>query len=138
MRRKYRIQWLAVVLILGAVLAADGQAQDPWKTVRLETDEYRFVPNRIQLEAGQPARLEIRNIGNEEHEFRSRFLSGSLIEVLGNGVIVKATDIHSVIVETGSTAVIKWLSPEAGIYFFECRIPSHHGMDGTIIVKKVQ
>ena len=126
---------MVVVLALGSGSAADSQAQDSWRTVRVETDEYRFVPNRIQLEAGQPVRLEIHNIGNEEHEFRSRFLSGSLIEVLGNGVIVKATDIHSVIVETGSTATIKWLSPEAGVYFFECRIPSHHGMDGMIIVE---
>jgi len=38
-------------------------------------------------------------------------------------------------VDNGSTATIKWLSPEPGTYIFECRIPSHHGMDGAIIVE---
>ena len=135
MKRKQWVILIVLVLALGQVLATDSLSQDPWITVRMETDEYRFVPNQIRLEAGQPVRFEIHNIGNEEHEFRSRLLSGPLIEILGNGVIVKGTEIHSIVVENGSKATIKWLSPEAGTYFFECRIPSHLGMDGTIIVE---
>ena len=122
-------------MIFGLLLPSEIQAKDPWKTVRIDADEYRFIPNRITLKAGEPVRIEVHNLGNEEHEFRSSFFNGPLIEVLGNGVIVKGTNIHSIMVETKSSATIKWLSPETGEYFFECRVPSHHGMDGVIIVE---
>ena len=133
---KRRTVSIAALLIgIAFFIPGKGGAQDSWRTVRIETDEQRFVPDRITLKAGQPVKLEIKNIGNEEHEFRSPLLKGPLIEVLSNGVIVKSRDIHSIIVEYQSTATIKWLSPEPGEYHFECRIPSHHGMDGVITVK---
>jgi uncharacterized cupredoxin-like copper-binding protein len=110
-------------------------AQDPWRTVRIEMDEYRFEPAEIKLRAGQPVVIELHNKGNEDHEFRSRLFHGPLINVEGGGVTVSGTGIQSVLVDNGATAAIKWLSPEPGTYIFECRIPSHHGMDGVIVVE---
>ena len=122
------------LLIFGLLLPSEIQANDPWRTIRIDADEYRFIPNRITLKAGEAVRIEVHNLGNEEHEFRSNLFKGPLIEILGKGVIVKGTNIHSIMVETKSKATIKWLSPEPGEYFFECRIPSHHGMDGVFTV----
>lgn len=121
---------------LGLALATEGFAQEPWQTVRIEADEYRFVPNHIKLTTGKPVVIEIHNSGNEQHEFRSRFLEGSPIEIEGPGITVKGAGIHSILIEKDATVTLKWLSPTLGIYEFECRIPSHHGMDGTIIVEE--
>ena len=131
---------LLSLCITAAACAIGGgaRAQDPWKTISIEVDEYRFHPDRITLRAGEPVRLELHNIGNEDHEFRSRLFDGPLIDVVGAGVTVSGTGIQSVLVDNGSTAVIKWLSPEPGTYIFECRIPSHHGMDGVIIVENAR
>lgn len=136
MPKKY---FLFLLLFLSAAFALFHPgltlAQDPWKTVRIEVDEYHFDPPRITLRAGEPVRIELHNIGNEDHEFRSRLFNGPLIDVAGGGVTVSGTGIQTVLVDNGSTATIKWLSPEPGTYIFECRIPSHHGMDGVIIVE---
>jgi uncharacterized cupredoxin-like copper-binding protein len=123
-------------LILSSALAGSARAQDMWRTVQIEMNEYRFHPDKITLKAGEPVRIELHNIGNEDHEFRSRLFDGPLIDVEGNGVTVSGTGIKSVLVDNGATAAIKWLSPEPGTYVFECRIPSHHGMDGVIVVEK--
>jgi uncharacterized cupredoxin-like copper-binding protein len=131
-----KIRPAAIVPILGLVLTAGSPAQESWQTVRIEADEYRFVPNRIQLSAGKPVMIEIRNTGNEQHEFRSRLFRQTMIEVEGSGLTVKGSGIHSILIEKSTTATIKWLSPAAGSYDFECRIPSHHGMDGTIVVEE--
>ena len=125
----------ALIMVIGLSMADDGHGQDSWRNIQMEADEYRFVPNEIILEEGQPVKIEIRNNGNEEHEFRSRFMTGPLIEVEGPGLSVKGTAIHSIIVQSGATGTVKWLSPSAGTYHFECRIPSHHGMDGIITVE---
>ena len=132
------IYWICITIIsagLGTAFSQKGHGQDSWRTIQIEADEYRFVPNEIILEEGQPVKIEIRNNGNEEHEFRSRFMTGPLIEVEGTEISVKGTAIHSIIVQSGATGTVKWLSPSAGTYHFECRIPSHHGMDGVITVE---
>jgi uncharacterized cupredoxin-like copper-binding protein len=136
MRKNYGIGIAVFCVCVGFLMPPPGLANGAWKTVRIESDEHRFVPNRITLKAGEPVQLEIHNIGNEEHEFRSGLFKGPLVEVHGNGVIVKSTDVHSVIVGYRATALIRWLSPEPGRYYFECRIPSHHGMDGEIVVEE--
>lgn len=131
------VRWVLLLCVFTAVAAFShaARAEDPWRTVRIDLDEYRFTPDRITLRAGEPVRIELHNIGNEDHEFRSPLFAGPLIEVKSGGVTVSGTGIHSVLVDNGSTAVIQWLSPEPGTYLFECRIPSHHGMDGEIVVK---
>jgi len=130
-----KIQTAVILLGLGVALAVRSPAQELWQTVRIEADEYRFVPNRIKLAAGKPVKIEIYNSGNEQHEFRSRLLEGHLIEVEGQGVGVRGIGIQSIMIEKGATATIQWLSPTPDTYEFECRIPSHHGMDGTIVVE---
>ena len=126
---RYGTAAIALGLVWGLTVGSD--AQD-WQTVRIEADEYRFVPNRIQIRSEQPAKIEIKNVGNEQHEFRSKLLEESPVEVEGGGLVVKGAGIHSILIEKGATAMIKWTSPAPGLYDFECRIPSHHGMDGTI------
>ena len=130
-------RYVAAAIAFGLVwgLAVGSHAQE-WETVRIEADEYRFVPNRIKPAAGQPVRIEIHNSGNEQHEFRSRLLESHFVEIEGGGVTIQGTGIHSILIEKGTIATIQWLSPTRGTYEFECRIPSHHGMDGTIIVEE--
>lgn len=124
-----------LLMISGWLLTGKASAHESWQTVEIKADEYRFVPNSIKLAASKPVRIEIHNSGNEQHEFRSRLLESHFMEVEGQGVAVRGSGIQSILIEKGTTATIRWLSPEPGTYEFECRIPSHHGMDGTILVE---
>lgn len=109
--------------------------QSDWQDVQIVATEYRFVPETVVLSSAKPIRIEIVNRGNEQHEFRSNILTGGLFDVeLGDGV-VRGRDIHSVIVHDKRSAVIKIIQPKPGRYDFECRIPSHHGMDGVIEIR---
>lgn len=108
---------------------------DDWQVVRIVADEYRFVPAAITVAAGRPLRVEIDNRGSEQHEFRSRLLRDHPADVELPGGMVRGRGLESLVVEERRTAVIKILAPVAGRYDFECRIPSHHGMDGVIQIR---
>lgn len=120
------------------VLAAAAEPAPPagdWQVVRVVADEYRFTPSHVTAVAGLPLRIEIENRGSEQHEFRSRLLREHLADVELAGGTVRGRGVESVVVEERRTAVIKILAPAAGQYDFECRIPSHHGMDGVIVIR---
>ena len=125
---------VAVILGIGLAQGSSVPAQDPWQTIEIKADEYRFIPNRIQVKAHQPLRLVISNIGNEPHRFQSTLFKDQMIEVeIGNSV-VRGPGIDGVDVTPGGTVSIKILSPPPGEYDFQCRIPSHHGMDGVLTI----
>ncbi len=109
--------------------------ENDWQVVRIVSEEYRFTPSKILLDTRQPIRIEITNHGHEQHEFRSSLFRDQLIDVETDAAVVRSKDLVSIIIEENHTAVIKIIAPPAGRFDFECRIPSHHGMDGTIEVR---
>lgn len=113
-------------------------AQTGWHSVEIKADEYSFSPRRIQAKANHPLMLVIKNVGNEPHQFRSELLKGQMVEVVIDENAVRGRNIEVVEIAPGRTARIKLLSPPAGLYDFQCRIPSHHGMDGIIRIESDQ
>ncbi|HTN43050.1 MAG TPA: cupredoxin domain-containing protein [Nitrospiria bacterium] len=125
----------AVVLALGWALLGSGLAQQPWQTVEIKAEEYSFTPRRIEAKANRPLELVIENEGHEPHQFRSELLKDQMVEVEIGQNTVRGRNIEVVDVAPGKTARIKLLSPPAGEFDFQCRIPSHHGMDGMILIE---
>lgn len=110
-------------------------AQTEWQTVEIKAEEYRFTPRRIQVKANRPLELVIKNEGHEPHQFRSELFKDRMIEVEIDESTVRGRNIDLVDIAAGKTARIKLLSPPAGQFDFQCRIPSHHGMDGVILIE---
>jgi uncharacterized cupredoxin-like copper-binding protein len=110
-------------------------AQTEWQTVEIKAEEYSFTPRRIQAKANRPLELVIENKGHEPHQFRSELFKDQMIDVEIDQTTVRGRNIEVVDVAPGQTARIKILSPPAGEFDFQCRIPSHHGMDGMILIE---
>ena len=123
------------MLALGWALIGTAGAQDPWQTVEIRADEYSFNPNRILVKADHPLELVVVNEGHEPHQFRSALFKDQMVEVHIGENVVRGRGIEIVDIAAGATARIKLLSPPPGQYDFQCRIPSHHGMDGMILIE---
>ena len=123
------------MLALGWALIGTAGAQDPWQTVEIRADEYSFNPNRILVKADHPLELVVVNEGHEPHQFRSALFKNQMIEVAIGENVVRGQGIEIVDIAAGATVRIKLLSPPPGPFDFQCRIPSHHGMDGMIIIE---
>jgi len=110
-------------------------AQTDWQTIEIKAEEYSFSPRRIQVKANRPLELVIKNEGHEPHQFRSALFKDRMIEVEINENVVRGRNIEVVDIAAGKMARIKLLSPPEGEFDFQCRIPSHHGMDGMILIE---
>jgi uncharacterized cupredoxin-like copper-binding protein len=110
-------------------------AQTELQTVEIKAEEYRFTPRRIQVKANRPLELVIENEGHEPHQFRSALFKDRMIEVEIDENVVRGRNIEVVDITPGKTVRIKLLSPPEGEFDFQCRIPSHHGMDGMILIE---
>ena len=133
--KRYRRTTVAVLLVLGWALAAGSPAQEVWQIVEIKADEYSFTPNRIRVKAHRPLEMIIVNEGHEPHQFRSSLFKDQMVEVQIGENAVRGRGIEIVDIAAGTTARIKLLSPPPGQFDFQCRIPSHHGMDGMILIK---
>lgn len=110
-------------------------AQTEWQTFEVKADEYSFTPNRIEVKARHPLELVVINEGHEPHQFRSSLFKNQMTEVQIGENVVRGLGIEIVDIAAGVTVKIKLLSPPPGQFDFQCRIPSHHGMDGMILIE---
>jgi len=113
-------------------------AQTEWQTIEIMADEYSFSPKRIEAKANRPLELVIENEGHEPHQFRSALFKDQMVEVEIDENTVRGRNLEVVDIAPGKKARIKLLSPPAGQFDFQCRIPSHHGMDGMILIEADQ
>lgn len=126
--------WVVTLLIfLNQGTGFAESSDDAWQKVRVKAMEYQFTPNRIEIEAHRPLWIEIKNLGKEPHRFKSSLFRNLMIEIEVGESSVRGRNIEWVDVEPQGTAIIKILDPPAGEFDFQCRIPSHHGMDGILI-----
>ncbi len=115
---------------------AFGEPADPSdadRTIEVAgTDELRFQPDVLEVEAGETIAFEFKNAGDMPHEF-----------VLGDKASLEA-HVHggdqpngTGEVPGGGTETIAWTFSEAGEFSYECHVDKHHeaGMRGTITVK---
>lgn len=125
--------FFALLVPLDPGIGSAQSSDDAWQRVRIKAMEYQFTPDRITIEAHRPLWIEVVNLGNEPHRFKSSMFRDLMIEIEVGESSVRGKNIERVDVEPKGTAIIKILDPPAGEFDYQCRIPSHHGMDGILI-----
>jgi uncharacterized cupredoxin-like copper-binding protein len=125
--------FLALALL---ATATSVPAQDFSKAavVNVTLADYKFMPMAIQLKAGRPVILRLRNAAEQPHEFAAP-------DFFRNAT-VRAADAKSINaegeaeVQPGKQVDIA-LIPKAGSYSLQCNKPGHLalGMKGSIVVR---
>ena len=134
------IGMVVVLVILGACNdnpgSVSGEAGDPAdvdEIIEISTsDQLRFEPEAIEVDAGQTIEFRVTNAATGEHEF-----------VLGPGHAHEPGMVHSDpsstgVIAPGKMASVYWTFPEAGTVTFACYVAGHNeqGMTGTITVSE--
>ena len=117
----------------GTVTGEAGDPADVDEVVEITTsDQLRFTPDLVEVDAGQTIEFRITNVATGEHEF-----------VLGPAHVHEAGMQHSDPSSTGTIApgkmaTVYWTFPEAGTVTFACYVAGHNeqGMTGTINVSE--
>ena len=135
---------LAALLLAGCGETAGHSAHSPAAavtTVTLNAADFSFSPASIDVVAGQPVKIVVKNTGVQIHDFTIRAIP--LTEAAhGSG----SADDHAhtagdsavhVAAQAGATSTIEFTPAESGTYEFECSVAGHKeaGMVGTLAVK---
>ena len=113
-------------LLVGVLLSA---CDESLQTVSLTTDDFRFIPDLVQVNASVPLSMTIYNAGRETHEFDSpvlmyaRQMPAGLPKSSGLGISLRPGNRLRFVV-----------APPPGTYPYFCRRKGHPNMTGTIIV----
>ena len=127
---------MTFVAVLAAVAFAGGavsaSAAQPIVS-RVDLTSFRFTPSQIQLRAGTPTVLQLRNASSGGHNFAApAFFAAARIDPASAGLIRNGR------IEVPAHATVQvTLTPAAGQYPVKCTHPFHatFGMKGTIIVR---
>ena len=121
---------VAALAIGGAAVSA--QAAQPIVS-RVDLTNFRFTPSQIQLRAGAPTVLQLRNDSSGGHNFAApAFFAAARVDPASAGLIRNGR------VEVPAHATVQiTLTPAAGRYPLKCSHAFHatFGMTGTIIVR---
>lgn len=118
-----RLAPIAAAAGLALILAAcsgGATAAPTTGSAAITLTEFKYAPGNLEVKAGEPFKLSVKNAGQVEHDFT--------IDSLGLKVSLKA----------GQAADRQIKALEAGTYEIYCSIPGHKeaGMKGKIIVSK--
>ena len=117
------------VLVLGLVACSS-----EYQEVRIVIDDFRFSPARVDVQAGHPVRLMVRNQGRETHRFQSPLFAQPRVEVVAEASRQINSLEHGVPLASGQRLeLVMTLLP--GVYHFRCPIKGHRGMQGMIVVQ---
>ncbi len=120
-------------------LGEPGDTKAPARTIRIAmNDEFRFVPDRVVIRAGETIRFELKNTGSQKHEM----VLGTLDELAEHAEEMQKfpemehDDPNAVSAEGGKSSVLVWKFTKPGKFHFGCLVPGHFesGMKGEIIV----
>jgi uncharacterized cupredoxin-like copper-binding protein len=126
MHKRVAFAFLAAISLTPAAAAAPA-------TTSVNLANFSFTPMTIQLRAGVPAVLRLRNTSSGGHSFTApQFFAASRIQPQSAALVQKG----KVEIPGGATVDIA-LIPAAGRYPLKCSHPFHaaFGMKGTIIVR---
>lgn len=112
-----------LALVLGACAAPAGQTgaapAGGAKEIKVTASEFKFSPSAVDVPAGVPIKLELKNIGTVEHDF--------------------VVDALKVKVQAGAAKTVsQTIGPlAAGTYDVYCAVPGHKeaGMIGKVVVR---
>ncbi|WP_447984935.1 cupredoxin domain-containing protein [Nitrospira sp. Nam74] len=135
-RSQLPARWNPVIPFLGIILclclASFVACDAPRQTVFLTAEDYRFVPDFVQVKASSPLRLSVYNAGREVHEFDSPILTYAA-ETPPSRATDEPADSSPTILRPGQSLRIV-LAPPPGTYLYSCRRKGHANMAGTLIV----
>ncbi|TKS59767.1 MAG: hypothetical protein EWM72_01952 [Nitrospira sp.] len=116
-------------LFLGvSIVACDG----PMQTVSLTTEDFRFVPELVRVQASSPLTLAVYNAGREIHEFDSPILMYAAKTPSSDAAMKAASP--GIVLEPGKSVQLA-MAPPPGTYLYICRRKGHANMTGTLIVE---
>lgn len=123
-----------------------GEPGDPRKPSRIVSISMRddggkmsFVPNKIEVRAGEQIKFVIQNKGVLDHEFILATTEENLkhAEAMKKNPDMEHDDPNGKSVASEKKGEILWRFTKAGTFEYGCLIPGHResGMTGTVVVK---
>src|SRR5262245_22416808 len=152
-RRKVAVAALVSMLASGVAYghgdehdAAYGRPGDPKKPARvvqivmLEKDgKMLFIPDSVRVRKGEQIRFQLRNNGEQDHEFVISTVEGNLkhMKEMEKNPDMEHDDPNAIRLKPKATGQILWQFTKAGTFDFSCLIPGHRqsGMTGIITVE---
>jgi uncharacterized cupredoxin-like copper-binding protein len=104
-----------------------------------QSDEMRFDPASIEVQAGETILFEISNTGQTPHEFvlgDADLQAEHEEEMAEMGEAAMSNEPNAIAVEPGETGTIVWTFTESGALEYGCHVPGHYqaGMVGELTV----
>ena|SRR5438105_1299221 len=122
MRRSWRLAWLQAVSVpLTVACAIPSLAASDRGVVTVTSRDYRFHADTIQLKAGLPVRLVLRNLDPVKHNVSFKGMEPEV----------------AVVAPSNGEQAIVFTPTKPGTYYMYCSEPGHEqlGMHGTAVVE---
>jgi uncharacterized cupredoxin-like copper-binding protein len=126
---------------------APGKAADVDRTIRIEVKDLSFVPDALEVKAGETVRLVVVNASAVDHDFTigdSKAQSEHRAEMTKMGPMGDMATMHAnhvdpnaVFLKGGETKEIVWRFAKPGTIEYGCNVPGHFeaGMKGAITIR---
>ena len=131
---------LAVVVVALAALslACSSGGGDAGTVIEVSAQDMRFVPDVIQVPAGQEVTLRLKNLDGNEHDLEVRGLTPATTAGGGHGNEHESSGAQPIAVHTkaNKTASVKFRADQPGTYEVVCTMMGHaeSGMVAKLIV----
>lgn len=102
-----------------------------------EADELKFVPDRLQFEAGKRYKLVLDNPSPEKHYFTAKdFADAIWTQKVEAGKVEVKGAVHELELKPGAIAEWVFIPQRPGTYGLRCTIAGHTeaGMTGTLVI----
>ncbi len=136
--------FIPLLLLATVVVAAcSGSTSTGASQITLEVSNLHYQPATIEVTAGQPVKLTMRNNDAVEHDFSimeipMATMGATPAPMAGHDMSGMVTDpqLHMV-AAMGATNTMEFTPTKPGTYEFFCTVPGHKdaGMKGTLVVK---
>ena len=125
----------ALVSVLSLACSSGG---DDGTVIEVNAQNMRFVPDVIQVPAGQEVTLRLKNLDENEHDLEIKGLTPANQAGGGHGGEHESSSPEAVAVhaQAKKTASIKFMEDTPGTYEVVCTVPGHEqsGMVARLIV----
>ncbi|MBI4670913.1 MAG: cupredoxin domain-containing protein [Chloroflexi bacterium] len=137
-----RIVLAGIVLVIG-LAACGGAAPNAKQAVSVQVQEFQFQPATLQVQAGKPVVLSLKNTGTVDHDWSILEIptvgeARSSANPSGHSMegMAQAPELH-VAVAPGKTGNLEFTPSKAGTYAFYCTVAGHResGMAGQLVVQ---
>ncbi len=140
MQKRLFLVLAGLTLALAACSSGAAPPSSGAQEITVEVSEFKFVPATIEVSAGRPVKMTLRNKGALEHDW-----SVQKIPMMGKKESASGHDMSGVSDKPelhmsamgGQMGQVEFTPTEKGTYQFFCTVAGHKeaGMVGTMVVK---